>query len=90
MIVFFDTRVFTGSESSGNIIVSLELIRNSSFMNGEISVLVIPSNQLPLSAKGKRTHVLQKLVNVDYYQVMEWITTLILSLLPFLLELIVL
>ena len=59
MIVFFDATVFTGSESSGNIIVGLELIRNSSFMNGEISVLVIPSNQLPLSAKGKRTHVLQ-------------------------------
>ena len=59
MIVIFDAAVFTGSESSGNIIVSLELIRNSSFMNGEISVLVIPSNQLPLSAKGKGTHVLQ-------------------------------
>lgn len=57
MIVYFDATVFTGSESSGNITVSLQLIRNSSFMNGNISVLVIPSNQSPLSAEGKRTHV---------------------------------
>ena len=53
MIVYFDATVFAGSESSGSITVSLELIRNSSFMNGNISVLVIPSNQSPLSAEGK-------------------------------------
>ena len=53
MIVYFDSLVFTGSESSGNITVSMELIRHSSIMSGNITVIVIPSNQLPVPAEGK-------------------------------------
>ena len=53
MIVYFDTMVFSGSESSGNITVSMELIRHSSIMTGNITVIVVPSNQSPVSAEGK-------------------------------------
>ena len=53
MLVYFDALVFTGSESSGNITVSMELIRHSSIMSGDITVTVIPSNQSPVSAEGK-------------------------------------
>ena len=54
MIVHFDSMVFTGSESSGNITISLELIRHP-LVNGEISVTIIPSDQSPTSAQGKRS-----------------------------------
>ena len=50
MSVYFSSTVFTGSESSGNVIVSMILVRNT-IINGEITVIVIPS---PLSAQGKR------------------------------------
>jgi len=54
MTVYFDTTIFIDSESSGNITISMNLIRNAPDMSGEITVMVIPSNQLPLSAEGKR------------------------------------
>ena len=53
MPVYFDETVFTGSELSSNITVSMTLVRNA-IMNGEITVVVIPSEQSPLSAEGKR------------------------------------
>ena len=55
MTVHFDSTVFTGSESSGNIIISMKLIRNT-IMNGEISVIVIPSDlsMSLLSAEGRK------------------------------------
>ena len=54
MIVYFDALVFTGSESSGNITVSIELIRHLSLMSGNINVIVRPSDQSPISAEGER------------------------------------
>ena len=53
MSVYFDNPVFTGSESSGKVTLSMTLLRNT-VMNGEITVVVIPSEQSPLSAQGKR------------------------------------
>ena len=53
MSVYFDNPVFTGFESSGKVTVSMTLVRNT-IMNGEIAVVVIPSEQSPLSAQGKR------------------------------------
>ena len=53
MIVRFDSMIFTGSESSGNITVSMELIRHP-LVDGEISVTIIPSDLSPASAQGKR------------------------------------
>ena len=53
MAVYFDEPVFTGSELSGNITVSMTLVRDT-IMNGEITVVVIPFDLSPLSAQGKR------------------------------------
>ena len=53
MAVYFNNPVFTGSESSGKVTVSMTLVR-STIMNDEITVVVIPSEQSPLSAQGKR------------------------------------
>ena len=53
MAVYFDNPIFTGSESSGKVTLSMTLVRNT-IMNGEITVVVIPSEQSPLSAQGKR------------------------------------
>ena len=54
MMVYFDTRVFSGSESSGIITISLKLRRHPSITSGEITVIIIPSLQSPVSAEGKR------------------------------------
>ena len=43
--------VYSGSEASGNISVTL-LLRGGTFSH-DISVIVIPSNQSPVSAEGK-------------------------------------
>ena len=50
--VQFSQNVFVGSESSGIVPVTLLLKRGAS--DRDISVTVIPSDQSPLSAEGKR------------------------------------
>ena len=87
MIVNFDTMVFSGSESSGNITVSMELIRHSSIMSGDITVIVIPSDQSPISAEGKTCeYIMTTEFAYVTYQVMEWTMLLLLSLPHSLLE----
>ena len=54
MIIHFDTTVFNGSESSGMVSISLQLRRHPSITSGDITVIIIPSNQSPVSAEGKR------------------------------------
>ena len=48
----FSQSTFTGSESSGIVPVSLSLGRGTS--DRDISVIVTPSDQSPVSAQGKR------------------------------------
>jgi len=52
LMVRFSQLIFSGSESLGRVPVTLMLEGGTSDSN--ISVTVIPSDQLPLSAEGKR------------------------------------
>jgi len=52
LMVEFSQNTFTGSESSGAIPVSLLLREGTA--DRDISVIVIPSDQSPVSAQGKR------------------------------------
>ena len=52
LMVQFSQNVFTGSESSG--IVPVTLLLRGGTSDIDISVTVIPSDQSPLSAEGKR------------------------------------
>ena len=51
-MVQFSQNVFTGSESSG--IVPVTLLLEGGTSDSDISVTVMPSDQSPLSAEGKR------------------------------------
>ena len=54
LLVNFSAATFSGSESSGNVSVDLVLKGDWFIIDGNISVIVMPSDQSPLSAEGKR------------------------------------
>ena len=53
-MIYFSAAAFNGSESSGSINVDLILEGDMSIIDGNITVIVISSDQSPLSAEGKR------------------------------------
>jgi len=54
LLVYFSIATLNISESSGSISIDVVLEGDWSIIDGNISVTVIPSDQSPVSAEGKR------------------------------------